>query len=1418
MTTEHAGPEEVQEPHHVLCDNGRHRAVWPAHLPVPDGWRVVDPVPRTAAECAAALAAGDHPPGVLAADAAPAADAEGPAPTQDRPQAAPAATAGTAVTAATSATTATTATGATSTASTTSPAVGTASGVATVSARVRARAFAAPHASALRWDGGELDYRTLDHDADRLAARLQDEAGIGRGDVVALCLDRTAGLVVAMLAVQRAGAAFLPLDPGAPSRRLVQLTADAGAALILTDRHHAAGLSGARSGQVRTVEDLVALPDRPDRPPPEDPDPDDLAYVIYTSGSSGPPKGVAVTHRSLSGSLAASADYYGLGPGDRVLHLAAVGFDTSLEQIFAPLTSGATVVLTESRPWAPTDLLRGVPEHGITVLDMTPAYWRRLLDILGPGQEHLASVRLVILGGEIIHTGDCHAFLRHFPGIRLVNAYGLTETTITSTTCDLTYELLATPTGAPAPVGRALPGGDVHVLDHQFRPVAPGERGEVYIGGSHLAEGVWRRPDLTALQFLPDPFAHTPGARMYRTGDTGRWRPDGNLEILGRIDEQVKIRGYRIDPGEIESVLRAQPGVRHAVVTVRQDRGDPELAAYYTLTDTPGSHARADGDRLRGALAEALPGYMVPTSFVALPQMPLTPNGKVDRKALPRSGPLLPTPSAGARPVDTPTATLHHSLAHLWALILGLPHVDAGDDFFELGGNSLLAMEMLARARVMFGIDVDQIRELTSSLLRHSTLAAFSERLRQARAGTLNDAERTEVDFAAESQLCLALHPGTGRPPVWQQPGDVLLTGATGLCGIHMLHDLVRHTDARIHCLVRAADADQAWERIRACHQRYHLDDLPAELRGERILPVVGDLGRPRFGLPADRFAELGDTVDLIYHFGGQVNFIFPYQNLRAVNVESVREMVRLAAPRRIPLHFTSTMAVLAGFGPVGRREVTEETPLDYADYLTVGYVETKWVAEAMLNEAAQAGVPMALYRLHDVTGPVGTGAVNTTTEICALIRFIADTGMSPDQEFPLDLLPADCFAGAVRHISTTRPARGQVYHLTNPEPALMSSLGECLRGQGYKVETVPYRTWVTALVEFAAAHPAHPVTPFVPLFVDRCARADLTVSEMYLYDVFPAFTRTNTEHALADSGLRIPPVDLPMLDRYVDFLLAEGYLQPPQGRSDGPGRVADPVSWPDLDLSHAPTTGPVAFGADLGPESLLAGYRAGAYPIPLPDPSARAAVQRANAPEAAAGGIPLLGPADAGDPWSVAWWSPDPRPVLDPTDVHLSHGLARRLRHRLPWTTTADHAFERVVRACRARREPLWLTDELIKSLVLLHDSGAAHSVEVWDEEGDLVGGVFGVRIGPVFSMDSMFSSLPGAGQVAVADLAQRFRQAGGTLLDAQWDSPHVRALGAALLPRERYLALLHVPGPGDAPIPTEVEPVRRLAPRRIA
>ncbi|WCS22933.1 amino acid adenylation domain-containing protein [Methylobacterium sp. NMS14P] len=554
----------------------------------------------------------------------------------------------------------------------------------TLPALVAAQAARAPEAVALVAGSEVLRYAELEARANRIAHALIAR-GIGPEDIVAVSLPRGPDLVAALLGVLKAGAAYLPLDPGYPAERLALMLADARPAGLVTvgawprPDGLAALVLDAPDGRAALAAAPARAPTDRDRARPLVPA--HPAYVIYTSGSTGRPKGVVVPHAGLTNLLHDLVDRLGVTPEDRLLAVTTVGFDIAGLELFGPLLRGARVVLAgRDDVLDPGRLARLVREAGITLMQATPTLWRGLAET-----DALHGVR-VLVGGEALPPDLAGALSAR--AARVTNLYGPTETTIWSTAAEIVPGAEAVTVGAP------LWNTQAYILDGGLRPVPPGTVGELYLAGAGLARGYLGRPGLTAERFVPCPFG-PPGARMYRTGDRARWRADGTLDYRGRVDHQVKIRGVRIEPGEIEAALIAQPGVAQAVVTARQDRpGDARLVAHVV----PGPGAALDPAELRRALAATLPDAMVPAAVVTLDALPLTPNGKVDRAALPAPEPVA-DPAA-----DPPRTGTERRLAAIWAEVLNLPSVGRSDNFFALGGHSLLVARVVARLSEAHGI------------------------------------------------------------------------------------------------------------------------------------------------------------------------------------------------------------------------------------------------------------------------------------------------------------------------------------------------------------------------------------------------------------------------------------------------------------------------------------------------------------------------------------------------------------------------------------------------------------------------------------------------------------------------------------------------------------------------------------------
>lgn len=558
-----------------------------------------------------------------------------------------------------------------------------------------------PDAVAVEGEASRFTYGELDRRANQLAHRLR-RLGVGPGGRVGVALDRTPDLVAALLAVHKAGASYVPLDPTLPADRLAFMVEQSGLSVVVTRSRVRSAVPTGGATVVDLDADAPALAGEPHDRPPRSGSPDGPAYVLYTSGSTGHPKGVEVPVRAVVNLVHAVGRELALTPADRVAAQITLAFDPSVLELWMPLVTGARIVLATREVAVDGSRMRErVERSGVTVLVGTPASYRLLL---AAGWSGGARVRMVC-GGEALTP----ELARELSARGTVwNAYGPTETTVLST-----FHRVTSPPG-PILIGRPIANTRVHVLDAGMRHVPAGVPGELHIGGEGLALGYHGRPDLTAERFVPDPFQSAPGARLYRTGDLVRWTP-GGLEFLGRGDDQVKVRGFRIELGEIEAALARAPRVREAAVVVREDRpGERRLVGYVCGDALP------DAAGLRAALGRVLPEYMVPTAVVALDRLPRTPGGKVDRRALP------PPPAAtGSGPAPAPPRTdVERALAELWGQVLETAAPGIEDDFFALGGHSLLAMRLAVLAQERLDVDL-AVRDV----FENPTVAALARRV-----------------------------------------------------------------------------------------------------------------------------------------------------------------------------------------------------------------------------------------------------------------------------------------------------------------------------------------------------------------------------------------------------------------------------------------------------------------------------------------------------------------------------------------------------------------------------------------------------------------------------------------------------------------------------------------------------------------
>ncbi|MFE1407284.1 amino acid adenylation domain-containing protein [Streptomyces sp. NPDC058770] len=961
----------------------------------------------------------------------------------------------------------------------------------------------------------------------RRTARLLADHGVRRGDLVAVALPRGIAAVTVLLGVMAAGAVYCPLDPTAPADRTATLLISAGPDLVVTTPSYTHLFP---DHEVLLLDIARKIPSA--GPAPSAPGAEEPAYVMHTSGSTGQPKGVEVGHGALAHFVAGAGLRYGLNRADRVLQFAPLHFDTSIEEIFLTLCSGATLVI---RPQDMTDsvshFLTECERLDISVLDLPTAYWHELAYAVSTGAGSLPdTVHTVVIGGEAALPERAARWRRAVGStVRLLNTYGPTEATVVATVADLHDPALA---ANDTPVGRPLPGGRAAVVD-----------GELYLLGPALGNVYRGRPEETAERFAPlERLPDSPPA--YRTGDLVEVGEDGLLRYLGRVDDEFKISGHRVQPAEVESALLSHPGISDAAVVgqVLFD-GTRRLTAHLVPAGPRPSTAG-----IRDHLRARLPGPMIPTSITFLPRLPRTASGKTDRAAL-----LASLPSRTAVPGDTGGgATLEATVIGVWRQVLAAEGLTTHDDVFERGAQSLQAIQAANRLAAELDREVK-----VAWIFQYATPAELAGFLGS---GALTPSSIRSVlppSLAADTVLDPEIRPGDGSAP-WP-PRRILLTGATGFVGAHLLVELLRSTNAEVVCAVRDRSAEDALARVHSALKAAGVTLSQAER--QRVTALAADLALPELGLRQDELTELESTCDAIVHNGAAVSVVRDYTTLRPANTESTRCLLRLAAPRGIPVHYVSTLSV----GPP--RALRDEFPEEFLEAhegLRYGYQQSKWASERLLEQAFERGLPVTVHRLGRVVGPVATGAVNSQDFLWTVLRAGVPAGIVPDLFTEESWTPVDRAAAEIVAVGPGTHRQSSVVHHHAGIPVRQEDLHRWLREYGYPIEVLPLGTWrermprdsadAAAVLAFFESLPSGPDRPDEDLGL-ATVRAD------------------NVRQSLASADGPLPPehpvVDRAAFFRQLDHCVAIGALPPPPASA---GASADSAQHPGTRSGHRTT------------------------------------------------------------------------------------------------------------------------------------------------------------------------------------------------------------------------------------------------------
>ncbi|WP_336962406.1 amino acid adenylation domain-containing protein [Chryseobacterium contaminans] len=962
-----------------------------------------------------------------------------------------------------------------------------------------------------------ITYKELDQKSNQLANQLISK-GIKENMFVPVWLGRSLEWIIAVLGIVKTGAAYVPIDPAYPVKRVEYILSDTAAQMIITNQHLGSLLSNNEKTEVFQLNTMKDLEIFSHQQPNIEVHQNALAYTIYTSGSTGKPKGVMVAHLAIQHLVTWHNHYFHVDHTSKVSLVAGLAFDISVWETWSGLTSGAILFIAEDEERTETSALveyfrKNDITHGFvpTVLvpsfiDKTRNYNDLPLKYLFTAGEKLKPVLTTELSYE------------------LIDYYGPTECTVYATfrkVKDVEGKYVSS-------IGRPIANAQAYILSENKELLPVGAIGELYIGGELLAKGYLNNEALTTEKFIANPFKNE--EKLYRTGDLAKWLPDGEIEFLGRIDNQIKIRGFRVELGEIERTLSQQENIQEAMVITKDTGNNKYLIAF--IVSKPGSEKNITS--VRSLLKEELPGYMIPSQIVFIDKIPLTANGKTDINSLKD---LADKEAKDLVSFEPPTNETERIIADIWSSELERPVINITDNFFDIGGNSLLVAVVAVALERRLGIKV-YLRDI----YQYPILQKLSEIL-IARSEEAREAVPVEdVEPYVELQQDVYLAPGTVfaggfDPKQLENPSAIFLTGVTGFVGIHLLQELLDTTEADIYCLVRAQNEFHAKEKIDRCYKQFAISQK--EQQKVRIIPVLGDLAQPLLGLSDKTFKMLAEKADLIYHSGSSVNFIEPYSYMKAPNVEGLREIIKLAGAERTKcLALLSTISVYSwGHIFTGKTVMLESD--DIAQNLMsvskdIGYVRSKWVMEAVADLAAKEGLPLITYRLGYAMCHSETGASAPYQWWSGLVKNCVEFQSYPAlTELREGLITVDYMTQTMAHITKNKDAVGKKFNLiARPETnlTLEDFFGLMKKYYPLKLKSLPYKEWRKQWEDDSKNR----LYPLTSLFRDNMHEGLSTVE---LYQNTYIWDCSNVIQFLEGSGIKEPVFDKKILDAYLQYL-----------------------------------------------------------------------------------------------------------------------------------------------------------------------------------------------------------------------------------------------------------------------------------------
>ncbi|WP_340611026.1 amino acid adenylation domain-containing protein [Xenorhabdus bharatensis] len=990
------------------------------------------------------------------------------------------------------------------------------------------KAIEHPEHPAIISEGKTISYRGLIHQARSLAFYLYN-LGVKHETPVGILMEPGIEQIISQVAILMAGGSCVPLDPTLPDARLCFMLQDLQVKLTLTIQEYKDRILPTNfimiNQEVLENSIIVYFPNIHREK-------NHRTHILFTSGTTGNPKAVEIEAHGIL-RLTINPNYIEFAADDRIAAIANPAFDLSLLEVWGALLNGLSIVAIPRKIIIdPYQFEIALEKFSVTCLMITTSLFHLTAYTRPQAFRHL---RYLATGGEKINPQAVRQVFQSAPPQHLINGYGPTECTVFAIAHEITRDDV---TEENIPIGKAISNTNIYILNDQQQPVAPGQIGEIYIGGEGVARAYWNRPEINAQRFLMmDVEKNGQLKKVYRTGDLGWQRSDGIYMLAGRIDNQIKIRGHRIEIEEIETqLLKSELLQSAAVCVVRKENIEPYLIAFI-IPKEPEVFSKPT---LLQFIKRYLPDYMLPRLTV-IEHMPLTPSGKMDRNRLlteyinNQEQQLLSQPNTTMRKEES-------IVLSIWKRTLDNNDITLDSNFFELGGNSLQA----SRLMLELGEHI-QKRLLVQLLYDFPTPRTLAANLNQ----NENLLEDLYSSMLRDSILPPEIQPLPHTAETWLSPdaGRVLLTGASGFLGAFFLRDLLLHTGVnRVTCLVRAHSDEAALLRVKENLHQYGLwqeEFLP------RLQVIASDLTKPQLDLNQQNYEQLSSECDAIFHLAAHVNYIQPYSMHYDGNVLGTLNILRLAINKKAkPLHYVSTVSI---FGPAGIfssvHSLCEDD--DISPYLTglkydSGYSQSKWVAERMIWQARDRGIPLSVYRPGFIMGDTQTGANNPKDFVSRLIKGCIKIGAYPllanlREEF----VPVDYVSQSLLNISINNKMLGKAYHLVSPDRKQSMDLDPffaLLKQHGYQLEGVHYSEWLKKL-EADDELTDNPLMPLLPMLSEKVYDE---FSRLELYKDMPPYDAKNTEAALKETPIRYTPMDSHLLELYLDYWQQINFLPSP--------------------------------------------------------------------------------------------------------------------------------------------------------------------------------------------------------------------------------------------------------------------------------